>query len=270
MECSVHVRIANDGSCFIDDEFFPVPPGASLNEAVLRHLALEAAALEAPVRAQIHDEQSDYTVEIEVRPDGASAPVVRPGGASVLSGSLAETLGDGQSAGPSRVRERDTQSLPDPPTIREPVPPDRPYEPLVEPHRSRLATVLSLARAGDIATASRSADALLRELSAIHGSTHVSTVAVLTVRGDLAHLSGDFHYGLRLWSFVAELWGQQLGPVHPSTVRAAGNAVGCWRRLAPADAVTTSQAVVELLSQVPIPRAEVAQRLIESRTKLWH
>jgi hypothetical protein len=267
MECSVHVRIASDGSCFIDDEFFPVSPGASLNEAVLRHLALEAAALEEPVRAQIHDEQSDYTVEIEVRPDGASVPLGHAAAESVPSAAPADMPGGGQSAGPSQVRELDSQRRPDPSTNREPVPPDRPYDPLVEPHRTRLVTVLNLARAGEISAASRSADTLISELSAIYGPTHVSTLAALTVRGDLAHLSGDFQYGLQLWSFMAKLWGQQLGPQHPSTVRATGNAVGCWRQLAPADALTTSQALAELLGQVPIPRAEAALRLIGSRTK---
>ncbi|WP_370102505.1 hypothetical protein [Streptacidiphilus sp. MAP12-20] len=264
----MHVRIATDGSCFIDDEFFPVPPGASLNEAVLRHLALEAAALEAPVRALIHDEQADYTVEVEVRPDGASLPIGHPETASIPSTVSANLPGDGQDAGQPWIPKRDSQQLADPSTTWEPVRPDRPYEPLVEPYRTRLVNVLSLARGGDLAMASRSADELIGELSAIYASTHVSMLAALTVRGDLAHLSGDFQYGLQLWSFVARLWGRELGSKHPSTVRAAGNAVGCWRQLGPADAVTTSRALIELLNQVPIPRAEIAHRLIESRTKL--
>jgi hypothetical protein len=42
------VRIVRDGTCFIDDEYFAPPPGANINEAVLEHLRLEAAALEQP------------------------------------------------------------------------------------------------------------------------------------------------------------------------------------------------------------------------------
>lgn len=47
-DAMVQVRITTDGTCFIDDEFFVPPPGTSLNEAVLSHLQLEAAALDAP------------------------------------------------------------------------------------------------------------------------------------------------------------------------------------------------------------------------------
>ncbi|MCG7202347.1 hypothetical protein [Streptomyces arenae] len=215
----VQIRITPDGTCFIDEEYFTPPPGVPLNDAVLAHLQLEAAALEMSVRAVIQDEQAQYTTTIRVETDGTSNPV----------------------AGEAHPPASPTYPpMPPQPNSLDPVPPDRPYEPLPEPYRGRLLSICATANQNLFAEAARDADQLLADLSAKFGPSHVFTLAVGLVRGDIAWLDQDFRYGLQSWVFMARAWHRHLGPQHSSTLRAVGNALGCWRRLQPAEAEETA------------------------------
>ncbi|MFI6803824.1 hypothetical protein ACIBO6_02205 [Streptomyces luteogriseus] len=249
---AVQVRITPDGICFIDEEFFTPPPGVTLNEAVLAHLQLEAAALEMPIRAVIQDEQAQYTTSIQVNTDGTSHP-----------------LADETQTSPN-------PNLPQPtvlpasavsPHTTDPIPAHRPYEPLPEPYRGRLASTCATANQNRFAEAAHEADQLLAELSTQYGASHLYTLAAALVRGDIAWLSRDYLYGLQIWIFMARSWHLHLGPQHSTTVRAVGNALGCWGRLQPEDAKASAPHVVKLLQDITIPNADSALRTINRRTR---
>ncbi|RPE39072.1 hypothetical protein EDD90_2028 [Streptomyces sp. Ag109_O5-1] len=242
---AVQIRITSDGICFIDEEYFTAPPGVPLNDAVLAHLQLEAAALEMPVRAVIQDEQAQYTTAIRVETDGTSHPVA----------------GEAQApASPTYLPMPQPKSL-------DPVPPDRPYEPLPEPYRGRLVSICATANQNLFAEAARDADQLLVDLSAQFGPSHLFTLAVGLVRGDIAWLDQDFRYGLQSWVFMARAWHSHLGPQHSSTVRAAGNALGCWRRLQPTEAGESAEYMITFLRDVSVPDGEAAIRSISRRAQ---
>jgi hypothetical protein len=250
---AVQVRITPDGTAFIDEEFFTPPPGVSLNEAILAHLQLEAAALEMPIRAVIQDEQAQYTTTIQVNTDGTS---------NLLEGEAHISA----APRPPRAAASPTH-LPMPqPQTRDPVPPDRPYEPLPEPYRGRLIAVCATANQNLFAEAVRDADRLLAELSAQFGPSHLYTLAAGHVRGDIAWLDLDFRYGLQSWVFMARAWHLHLGPQHNTTLRAVGNALGCWRRLQPAEAKESTPYVVTFLRDVSFPDSERVVRTINRRT----
>ncbi len=253
---AVQVRITPDGICFIDEEYFTPPPGVSLNEAVLAHLQLEAAALEMPIRAVIQDEQAQYTTVIQVNTDGTSTPLDSEAQAPVAA------RWPQAAASPTHL----PQPQPQPQTL-EPVPPDRPYEPLPEPYRGRLVAVCVTANQNRFAEAARDADQLLVELSAQFGPSHLYTLAVGLVRGDIAWLDQDFSYGLQSWVFMARAWHLHLGPQHSTTLRAVGNALGCWRRLQPTEAKESAPYVVTFLQDVSFPDRERAVRIINRRTR---
>ncbi|MFC1435349.1 hypothetical protein ACEZDB_32385 [Streptacidiphilus sp. N1-3] len=269
MDDAVKIRIIADGTCFIDDEFFPVPPGASLNESVLKHLTLEAAAQEAPITADIRDEQANYHMAIQVNIDGTSRPLEpspgRPAAASQVPAQRREPVQ------PPPLETSSTQSSLGSSTatasFTEPFPPERPYEALAEPHRSRMQAVLDIARKGDLSTASRAIDGLLAELVSTLGMADAGTLAAVTVQGEIAHLVGNYLYSLQLWIFLTRAWSQQLGTVHPATLRSMRNAVGCWRELAPFDALATSEDLVDLLQQIRIAGGETALWLIGQRVR---
>ncbi|MFC8660611.1 hypothetical protein [Streptomyces sp. NPDC057199] len=250
---AVHVRITPDGICFIDDEYFTSPPGVTLNEAVLSHLQLEAAALELPIQAVIQDEQARYTTSIQIDADGISHP-----------------LGH-ESQVPDRPNLPPTTALPTPAmpssNATDPIPVDRPYEPLPEPYRGRLSSTCAAANQDRFPEAARDADQLLAELSTLYGSSHPYTLAVGLVRGDIAWLSQDYRYGLEIWIFIARSWHIRLGPQHNTTVRAVGNALGCWRRLQPEDANASAQHVARLLQDITVPNGDSAVQAIHRRTQ---
>lgn len=246
----VQVRITADGTCFIDDEFFAPPPGASLNEAVLSYLQLEAAAAESPVRAHIRDEQANYTMAIQVNADGTSQP-----------------LEDQQGPAPTNPQVTAPAAPPEAQPAApwdEPLPPDRPYEPLPEPYRARLQAVCTTARQ-DLLEAAKGVDLLISELTAQYGPTHLYTLAAGTVRGDIAWLMRDDRYALQIWTYIAKAWHRLLGPDHKTTIRAVGNAVGCWRRLPRRDALAEGNSITALLQEVPIPQAELNLKAIRHR-----
>ncbi|MBT2676379.1 hypothetical protein J7E95_37475 [Streptomyces sp. ISL-14] len=249
---AVQIRITPDGICFIDEEYFTPPPGASLNEAVLAHLQLEAAALEMPIRAVIQDEQAQYTTSIQVNTDGTSHPLND------------ETR---VSHNPNLPQPTATPAPPASPHTTDPVPADRPYEPLPEPYRGRLASACATANQNRFAEAAHDADQLLAELSTQYGPSHLYTLAVALVRGDIAWLSQDYRYGLQIWIFMARSWHLHLGPQHSTTVRAVGNALGCWGRLQPKDAKASAPHVVKLLQEITIPNADLAVQAINQWTQ---
>ncbi|MFF0131024.1 hypothetical protein ACFYTG_35805 [Streptomyces mirabilis] len=251
---AVQVRITPDGICFIDEEYFTPPPGVSLNEAVLAHLQLEAAALEMPIRAVIQDEQAQYTTVIQVNTDGTSDPLDSKAQVPATP-SLPRTP-----ASPTHLPVPQPQSV-------DPVPPDRPYEPLPEPYRGRLVAICTTANQNLFTEAARDADQLLTELSAQFGPSHLYTLAAGLVRGDIAWLDQDFRYGLGSWVFMARAWHLHLGPRHSTTVRAVGNALGCWRRLQPAEAKESASYVVTFLRDVSFPDGEAAVRTINRRAQ---
>ena len=255
----VQVRITADGTCFIDDEFFAPPPGTSLNEAVLSRLQLETAALEAPVRAVIHDEQAHYTLAIQVNRDGTS---------ELLSDDSTKVQGIAQTDTP--VAAPPAPSTTHPPLALpwdEPLAADRPYEPLPEPYRARLEAICATAREERFPEAAASADALISELTTKYGPTHLYTLAAGGVRGDIAWLMRDDRYALQIWIFIARAWHNFFGPTHKTTVRAVSNAVGCWRRLPRTRALAEGDEVISLLQEVPIPRAEPNLRAIRQRLR---
>ncbi|GAB2883203.1 hypothetical protein GCM10027074_59660 [Streptomyces deserti] len=249
---AVCVRITPDGICFIDEEFFTPPPGVTLNEAVLAHLQLEAAALEIPIRAVIQDEQAQYTTWIQVNTDGTSHPLDDETQAS-HNPNLPQSI-----APPAPAVS---------PHTTDPVPADRPYEPLPEPYRERLASTCATAIQNRFAEAAHEADRLLAELATQYGPSHLYTLAVALVRGDIAWLSRDYLYGLQIWIFMARSWHLHLGPQHSTTVRAVGNALGCWGRLQPEDAKAFAPHVVKLLQDITIPNADLAAQAVNRRTQ---
>ncbi|MDX2514625.1 hypothetical protein PV355_05620 [Streptomyces stelliscabiei] len=251
---TVQIRITPDGTCFVDEEFFTPPPGVTLNEAVLAHLQLEAAALEMPIRAVIQDEQAQYTTTIQVNTDGTSNPL--DGEAQVPAAPPVSQA----AASPTRL------PMPQPQTL-DPVPPDRPYEPLPEPYRGRLAAVCATANQNLFTEAARAADQLLAELSAQFGPSHLYTLAAGLVRGDIAWLAKDFRYGLQIWIFMARSWHLHVGPQHGSTVRAVGNALSCWCLLQPEDAKASVPHVVKLLQDIAIPNGDSAVQTINQRAQ---
>ena len=249
---AVQVRITPDGICFIDEEYFTPPPGVILNEAVLAHLQLEAAALEMPIRVVIQDEQAQYTTSIQVNTDGTSHPLQDEAQVSRIP-NLPQPTG-----------------MPSPaasPHTTDPVPADRPYEPLPEPYRGRLASTCATANQNRFAEAAHDADQLLAELSTQYCPSHLYTLAVALVRGDIAWLSQDYRYGLQIWIFMARSWHLHLGPQHNTTVRAVGNALSCWRRLQPEAAKASAPHVVKLLQDITIPNADSAVQAINQRTR---
>ncbi|QYX76143.1 hypothetical protein [Streptomyces akebiae] len=249
---AMQVRITPDGICFIDEEYFTPPPGASLNEAVLAHLQLEAAALEMPIQAVIQDEQAQYTTSIQVNTDGTSHPL------------------DDETSVSHNPNLPQPTAMPAPPAsphTADPVPPDRPYEPLPEPYRGRLASTCATANEDRFTEAAHEADQLLAELSTQYGPSHLYTLAVALVRGDIAWLSQDYLYGAQIWIFMARSWHLHLGPQHGTTVRAVGNALGCWGRLQPEDAKASAPHVVKLLQDITIPNADSALRTINQWTQ---
>ncbi|MEW2401952.1 hypothetical protein [Streptomyces sp. NPDC046862] len=249
----MQVRITPDGICFIDEEYFTPPPDVSLNEAVLAHLQLEAAALEMPIRAVIQDEQAQYTTSIQVNTDGTSHPL------------------DDESQVPDQPNLPQTTGMLAPPAssphTADPVPADRPYEPLPEPYRGRLASTCATANQDHFTEAARDADQLLAEFSAQYGPSHLYTLAVGLVRGDIAWLTQDYRYGLQIWIFMARSWHLHLGPRHSTTIRAVGNALGCWLRLQPEDAKASAPHVVKLLQDITIPNSDSAVQAINRRTR---
>ncbi|MEU9168545.1 hypothetical protein AB0D34_12240 [Streptomyces sp. NPDC048420] len=250
----MQIRITPDGICFIDEEYFTPPPGVPLNDAVLAHLQLEAAALEMPVRAVIQDEQAQYTTAIQINTDGTSHPLDRNAPVTAAP-SLPQAA-----ASPTHLSPPQSHAV-------DPVPPDRPYEPLPEPYRGRLATICATANHNLFAEAGRAADQLLAELSAQFGPNHLYTLAVGLVRADIAWLSHDFQYGLKSWVFMARAWHLHLGPQHSTTVRAVGNALGCWRRLQPTEAAESAPYMVTFLHDVEFPDGEEAVRTINRRAR---
>ncbi|MEV5434454.1 hypothetical protein AB0K80_00220 [Streptomyces sp. NPDC052682] len=257
----VQVRITPDGACFIDDEFFAPPPGTSLNEAVLSHLRLEAAALEAPVRANIRDEQAHYIMGIQVNTDGTSQP-------------LQDIPARAHAASPEAYRTTAPPPPPDPPSAiglpwDEPLPADRPYEPLPEPFRTQLQAVCATARNGRLGEAAADADQLIGELTSQYGPTHLYTLAAGSVRGDIAWIMRDVRYAMQIWTYIAKAWNVLLGPTHKTTVRAVSNAVGCWRRLPRPQALVEASEITVLLQEVPIPQAEANLSALRQRLKNW-
>ncbi|MDQ0765608.1 hypothetical protein [Streptomyces canus] len=247
---AVQVRITSDGICFIDEEYFTPPPGVTLNEAVLTHLQLEAAALEMPLRAVIQDEQAQYTTSIQVNTDGTSHPL----------NSEAQALNN-----PNLPQSTVRPTPPPSPRTADPIPADRPYEPLPEPYRGRLAAACATANQDRFREAAHDADQLLAELSTQYGPSHLYTLAVGLVRGDIAWLAQDYRYGLQIWIFMARSWHLHVGPQHDSTVRAVGNALSCWCRLQPEDAKASVPHVVKLLQDIAIPNGDSAVQAIKQR-----
>ncbi|MDX3366443.1 hypothetical protein PV387_10430 [Streptomyces sp. ME02-6987-2C] len=251
---AILIRITPDGICFIGDEYFTPPPGVTLNEAVLAHLQLEAAALEMPIRAVIQDEQAHYTTSIQINTDGTSHP------------------SDDEAQVPAAPSLSQTTAAPTPlptsqPHTANPVPANRPYEPLPEPYRGRLAAICATANQNLFAEASRDGDQLLAELSAQFGPSHPYTLAAGLVRGDIAWLNQDFRFAMQSWVFMARAWHLHLGPQHSTTVRAAGNALGCWRRLQPAEAKELAPYVITFLRDISFPDRDAAVRTINRRVQ---
>ncbi|BDH10466.1 hypothetical protein [Streptomyces hygroscopicus] len=240
---NVHVRVTTDGTCFIDDEFFAPPPGASINEAVLAHLRLEAAAMEMRVCAHIDDEQGAYQMTIMVNPDGTSQPLDDAG----------EPVGGPQPASVAR------------PGLIDPIDSKRPWEPLPEPYSTRLSAICSTASSNRFDEAAHAADALLTELSQEFGPSHAFTLVVGVVRGEIAWLSGDLPFTVRSFSFISRAWRNIMGPQHHTTMRSAGNVVAAWRRMNDQEAATAGPEVIALLNELRIPGSQPALRLVEKR-----
>lgn len=249
------VRITSDGTCFIDDEYFAPPAGAAINAAVLEHLRLEAAALEEPLEASITDEQSDYSVTILVRPDGSSAPA-----------SNARDAPSSASHAP-RPSERVAQREPgeDCPPHSPAIALRRPYESLPEPHRTRLQTACASIEAGSLTEATTSVDAIIAELSDAFGPYDRHVVAAGIVRGDIALISHDHEYGLRIWAFIAETWQRIIGTNDATTIPLVGNALWCWSQLSDATALNTWDTITTLLHRVPVPGSESSLQNVHRR-----
>ncbi|MCA1220211.1 hypothetical protein [Streptomyces sp. 8L] len=249
---TVRVQITPDGDCFIDKEFFTLPPGVELSEAVLARLRLETAASETPVRAVIQDEQAQYTTEIEINIDGTS---------HILVGS------DPMPA--EHLRMREAPSVTNLPPVRHiavgAISPDRPYTSLPDPYSDRLAVICATASRNRFAEASREADQLLEELSVRFGPNHIYALAVGLVRADIAWLTGDFQYSFRSWVFIAREWYLHLGPQHSMTVHATGNALGCWLRLHSSEAAESASTLRRLLRDVEFPDSGEAARIIDQQ-----
>lgn len=243
----VHVRVTRDGLCFIDDEYFTPPPGAAINVAVLAHLRLEAAAIEAPLRALIDDEQDDYRMCIQVNPDGSTLPM----GATLDSVS-----------GP-----RCTPEL-SPAIGGDPFVSPRPWLSLPEPVRTRLADICRTALDHRFKQAASEADALVEELSGEFGPGHIYTLTVGIVRGDVAWLSGDVTFTVRCFLFVARAWSRMVGPHHAGTLKATGNVIAAWRRMSDDAARIAGLDVLHLLNELHIPVSHPGLRNVEPRLRL--
>lgn len=213
---------------------------------------MEAAAQELPIQAVIQDEQARYTTSIQIDADGTSHP-----------------LGH-ESQVPDRPNLPPTTALATPAmpssNATDPIPGDRPYEPLPEPYRGRLSSTCATANKDRFPEAARDADQLLAELSTLYGPNHLYTLAAGLVRGDIAWLAQDYRYGLQIWIFIARSWHLRLGPQHSTTVRAVGNALGCWGRLKPEDANASAPHVIRLLQDITIPNSDSAVQAIHRRT----
>lgn len=243
---TITVRITPDGTCFVDDEYFAPPPGAEINTAILEHLRLEAAALEKTLTVDIGDEQSNYSVTILVNPDGSSAPM--PHAADRPS----EARSTPQPSGPVEYREAGSPAPPNIATIAL----RHPYDALPEPFRSRLQAACMAVEAGNLVEATSSVDAIITELSDAFGPYDRAVVAAGIVRGDIALITHDHEYGLRIWAFIAETWHRVAGQTDPTTIPMVGNALWCWSQLAEATALTTRDIITTLLQRVPVPGNE--------------
>lgn len=239
----VAVRISTDGTCFIDDEYFSPPPGAAINAAVLEHLRLEAAAFEIPLRADIVDEQSNYSVSILVNPDGSSTPAppraathpqVSP--SPQPNGTVEHPTAGGKAAPNSAAIE-----------LR------RPYDALPEPFRTRLRAACTAVEAGKLAEATSTVDTIIAELTHAFGPHDRAVLAAGIVRGDIALVTHDYEYGLRIWAFIAETWQRVIGPNDLSTIPVVNNAVWCWSQLPEAPALATRDTIIALLQRVTVP-----------------
>jgi hypothetical protein len=252
------VRITPDGTCFIDDEYFAPPPGAALNQAVLEHLQLEAAALETSLTVAISDEQSNYNVTILVSPDGTSQPAQDTRAADSPSGAT-DTRSTGVAA----------------PAVSAPASPPaaamalrRPYEALPEPFRGRLRSACNTVEQGNLTDATSSVDTIIAELSDAFGPHDLTVVAAGIVRGDIALTAHDYEYGLRIWAFIAETWQRIAGHADLTTIPMVGNAVWCWSQLPKADALTTRDTVIALLQRVPVPGGDSSLQNVYRRLQL--
>ncbi|MFK4184355.1 hypothetical protein ACI2L4_10100 [Streptomyces sparsogenes] len=79
------------------------------------------------------------------------------------------------------------------------------------------------------------------------------------------------HYALKSFSFIAKTWTELLGSQHSSTILAAGNAVGAWRRLPESDALSSGPALIALLNSLQSPGIQSTVRAIRDRVrKLGH
>jgi hypothetical protein len=253
------VRIAPDGMCFIDDEYFAPPPGAPLNQAVLEHLQLESAALETPLTVAISDEQSKYTVNIQVNPDGTSQPIQ-------------DTVAVDRTLTPTTVAQTGIDTAPGAPapstspaallTLK------RPHEALAEPFQSRLQTACNAVESGDIAGAASGVDQIIAELSDAFGSHHLAVVAAGIVRGDIALMAHDHEYGLRIWAFIAETWQGIVGQADLTTIPMVGNALWCWSQLPQAHALAARETITTLLQRVPVPGGDSALQNVYRRLQL--
>ncbi|MBY8887265.1 hypothetical protein K7472_20820 [Streptomyces sp. PTM05] len=252
IDTMVQVHITTDGTCFIDDEFFAPPPGVSLNDAVLSHLRLEAAAAEAPIPVVIRDERANYTMAIQINADGTSQPLQGHRGTTATHTT------------PQAAPEPEPTPIP----WGDPLPTNRPHESLPEPYRSRLEAVCASARQNCNIDAAKAADQLIGELAGRYGSTHLFTLTVGVVRGDIAWLMRDNGYGLKVWIYIARACQTLLGAAHKTTIRAVGNAVGCWRRLPSAEQLAEGNEITALLRDVPIPEAIPNLKAVHDRIRL--
>lgn len=254
------VRITPDGRCFIDDEYFAPPPGAPLNQAVLEHLQLESAALETPLTVAINDEQSNYTVNIKVNPDGTSQPIQ-------------DTVAIDRPPTPTTVAQRGIDTAPGAPapstspaallTLK------RPHEALPEPFQSRLQTACNAVESGDIAGAASAVDQIISELSDVFGPHHLAVVAAGIVRGDIALMTHDHEYGLRIWAFIAETWQGIIGQqADLTTIPMVGNALWCWSQLPQANALAARETITTLLQRVPVPGGDSALQNVYRRLQV--
>lgn len=251
----VAVRITPDGTCFIDDEYFSPPPGAAINAAVLEHLRLESAALEIPLRADIVDDQSNYFVSILVNPDGSSTPAPpRTDAPSQVSPTSQLT----------RAAEHPTAGAKAAPNSAA-IELRRPYEALPEPFRTRLQAACAAIEAGNLAEATNTVDTLIAELSQTFGPHDRAVLAAGIARGDIALITHDHEYGLRIWAFIAETWQRVVGPNDLGTIPIVNNALWCWSQLPEAPALATRDTIITLLQRVPVPGRDASQQNVYRR-----
>jgi hypothetical protein len=256
-EPTVDVRIAVDGRCTVDGEYFAPPPGSQLHEAVLDRLRLDAAALETPLAAAIVDEQADYTIDILVNPDGTTQPAspADPDRSQAPPAPPSPPLPPGHHAMPAPPRH-DVLDL------------RRPYDCLPEPYRSRLKTACEAVARGHTAEVVTGVDEIILELSRAMGPRHLSVIAAGVVRGDIALTDSDYQYGLHIWSFIAQAWHELSGQQDPLLVPMLVNAVWCWSQLLPDEALTTYDTITTLLHTVNATGSEQALQNVRRRQQL--